>query len=220
MDRDPRTDSAFPTRELCRRLEHSRRLLLPLVLLVGACGGDGRGGSQLVAGPGEGVTGDSNGVNGELSGRVVFTLVTASTVDYPPNTVLELDLRTGRYTALSGNASVEANGLNRSDVTLWPEPDRSDRPRLIETADRCSRDLDETTCALFMDENARIESLFIVRGDLAGVARRSRDGRFIAMMNSDSAGLELYDAAGQRLSANPEVRYVWLRNRFTPRLDA
>lgn len=208
MDRGPCTDSAFPTRELCRRREHLRRLLLPLALLVGGCGGDGGGGSQFVTGPGEGAAGDSSGVNGELSGRVVFTLVTASTVDYPPNTVLELDLRTGSYTALSGNASVEANGLNRSDVTLWLEPDRSsDRARLIGTANRCAQDLDETTCVLFMDENARIESLFIVRDDSAGVAKRSRDGRFIAMMNSDSAGLELYDAAGQRLSVNPEVRY-------------
>lgn len=223
MNRRPRTDSAFTVRRRRRRSTCAYRLLLPLVLLVGGCGGDGGDdgrfsvdpdGEGSTTGPvddgdstvpGNGGTGDGTGVNGELSGKLVFALGSAS-ADYSRNSVIELDLRSGRYSLLTGNSSLASNDLFRSRVSLSLEPDRSSPPRLIGTATRCSEEFDETTCVLFMNADASIDSAFIVPNGSAGSAKRSRDGRFVALMTPGS-GLELYDTAGERLSVNAEIRF-------------
>ena len=196
---------------------------LSLALLAGGC--DDGGGGDVPFGaqpdddgpasgdpgvPGVSAPGGGSGVNGELSGKVLFTLVRPSasltSADFPPNTVLELDVRTGRYSAVPGNASLEANGLLRRDPTLRLTHDRSASPRLIGTATDCSRSLEEATCVLSMNRNATIESVFIVPHRFAGMAKRSRDGRFVATMTTGE-GLELYDMSGRRVSVNSSVSY-------------
>lgn len=168
--------------------------------LLSACD-DGSGSSVFADDDGPG-----GNANGALPGELVISLF-RETDDYPKNTVLEVDLQSGRYAELSGNASLDANGLRRREVSLRLEKDRSRPSGMIGTAGDCSEQLDGVTCVLFMDGEARVESVFIVRTEFTSRAKRSRDGRFIALMSTDS-GLEMYDLDGQRLAVNADVRYL------------
>ena len=227
-------DGERTSRDSCslRRLVRAGGLLLPLVFSLGGCGDSGDGPftgttdegptTSTSGGTGDGQTprddAGGEGVNGELAGSLVAANDRARTLD-------ALDLSTGRVRTLPGtDSTIRASGLDRSGVRISLEPDHAAAGGMIATIRGCRSDDSETVCIAVLDGEGRSRSSFafdsVADAGLVGVAKRSWDGRFFALLDRGANAdydVDLYSSDGRYVSSftvggasSAETPYDWL----------
>ena len=202
---------------------------LLLTLSLCACGGGSGGnfaaiGDNVANSDGDNSNGDNivDGTSGndtegsptppDVGGRANAPLVGSLVVSRNrEHDMIGLDLLTGRIGTLPGTAStIEAAGLDRSGVTIKLEPDHSRFNGMIATVRRCRSASYRSVCVLMMDGRGNVDFGFeftsVSDTGLVSGAKRSRDGRYIALRdrgeNADNE-IDLYTIGGRYLSSFP-----------------
>jgi len=140
-------------------------------------------------------------VNGPLTGR----LLTVGDVPHR-NALLSLDLRTGRHAPIDGaDTPTVIEAVSGEDAARTFAADHSEPGRFIETLYNCSAQ-EGVRCINLWSAGAVLESVFAVadpQTTLPGtsVAKRSRDGRFVAFTNRRTEFLEIRTVAGELVSS-------------------
>lgn len=139
------------------------------------------------------------------------------------NTLLGVDLETGRFSALAGNAELAALGATRGDATVETRRDRGAESGMVLTVDDCLEERDETICVLFADRDGNVvdDDFFSLDGKFPGPVKTSFDGRFVVVERSDRAAgasfLSMFTRDGEFVSGHAQTAgldsdgaYDWL----------
>ena len=162
---------------------------------------------------------DSSGISNDdvgapFTGRMVGTRVF-------DNTLLGVDLASGRFSALAGNGFLDSLGALRNDATVKTRRDRSIQSGMLVTIDDCLAEVDDTVCFFFLDRDGNASSNFTEDARFPGPGKVSFDGTHVAVNLTDRVGgnstMTIYTRDGEFVSnysqsgaMNSQGPYDWL----------
>jgi len=153
--------------------------------------------------------------NGSLTGRLI------TSGDFPHrNALLSFDFETARYSVLEGaDVASSIRSIDNDDTVRFFSADHSEPGRFVETQYQCQGEIG-VRCIGLWGANGVLESAFSVsEPDIVvpgtSLAKRSRDGRFVAFTHREGEFLEIRNSAGDLVSSGRYERrllspYDWL----------
>ena len=195
-------------------IRYMKVIAVLLLLLLAGCDGD----DDPFELPGTDTTADTE--TGTRTGAP-FTGRLVGTLNRFDNTLLGMDLSTGRFTPLPGNSDFSISNAFDSEGGITIRRDPSALSAVVLTLDECNTEINSGICFFYADRDGNITGGFTIGGEFPGPGKMSPDGTHLVVNRSDrAAGLStitIYTRDGTLVSSHSqdgpmssEGPYDWL----------
>ena len=176
-----------------------------LFLLLAGCGGDGGDNPFDLSDPDTNTssntdadadtdTGTGTRTGAPFTGRLIGTL------DRFDNTLLGMDLSSGRFTTLPGLSNTPPFD---SEGGVKTRRDPSDLSAAVLTLDECNTDTNSGICFFYLDRDGNVTGGFAIGGDFPGPGKMSPDGTHLVVNRTRDGGMiTIYTRDGTLVSSS------------------